>query len=393
MIIEKEKCCACRACVQACPKNAVSTFYDNYGFERVTIDESKCVKCGICESVCPILNPNKIDSKTNRQTCGSAYCKDLENKRNGSSGGLFGIFAQKIIAENGVVYGAAFDENLHLKTTRADDFDQLKKLYKSKYLLCDTTGAFKQIKTDLVNGKKVLYCSTPCQLNALKNYLKKEYENLLCIEFVCHGVGGQKQFNDSISFIEQKKNIKIMDFGFREKFSNASSHYYYYYYKDLRSGKEKRLSDIYMTFPYYYAYCDRLTCRESCYSCTYATEDRVGDITIGDFHNIGKYEPKIDRFAGVSMFICNTEKGQKFFDLVKDDLVVKEYDWQIIKNNNRFDGIEIMPAKRNSYIEMIAKGDYAKCVKTFFAYWKDWRYYYYHMPRFLRSFGNKLLRK
>ena len=390
MLVEKEKCCACRACVQICPKGAISVVYDKFGFERISIDEQSCVKCGACESVCPIINQKKNKDK---RKCGSAYCVNQKVKYSGSSGGLFGLFARKIITENGVVYGAAFDEKLHLKTTRAETLDQLKKLYKSKYLLCDTTGAFKQIKTDLVDGKKVLYCSTPCQLNALKNYLKKNYENLLCIEFVCHGVGGQKQFDDSISFIEQKKNIKIMDFGFREKFSNASSHYYYYYYKDLRTGKEQRYCDIYMTFPYYFAYCDRLTCRESCYSCTYATEDRVGDITIGDFHNIGKYEPNIDRFAGVSMYVCNTDKGQSFFDAVKDSLVVKEYDWLTIKSNNRFDGIEKMPAKRNAYFEMIANGEYVKSVKTFFAYWKDWRYYYYHMPKFFRGLGNKLLRK
>ena len=391
MLVEKEKCCACRACVQVCPKGAISVVYDKYGLERISIDEHICVKCGVCESVCPIINPNKNEGK---KGCGAAYCKNQELKYSGSSGGLFGAFAKKVVDEGGVVYGAAFDDKLHLKTTRAENLDQLKKLYKSKYLLCDTTGAFKQIKSDLINGKKVLYCSTPCQLNALKNYLKREYENLLCVEFVCHGVGGQKQFDDSISYVEKKKNIKIMDFGFRDKFSRASSHYYYYYYyKDLRSGKEKHLRDIYMTFPYYFAYCDRLVCRESCYSCTYATENRVGDITIGDFHNISKYEPGIDRFAGVSMFVCNTDKGYEFFDSVKESLVVNEYDWQIIKNNNRFNGIEEMPVNRKAYFEMIANGEYVKSVKTFFAYWKDWRYYYYHMPKFIRDFGNKFLRK
>lgn len=391
MLVDKEKCCACRVCVQTCPKQAISVIFDKYGFERVSINEEKCVKCGICESVCPIINPKKNEGK---RQCGSAYSKDQRIKYSCSSGGLFGVFAKKIIDENGVVYGAAFDENLHLKTTRAENFEQLKRLYKSKYLLCDTTGVFRQIKSDLVSGKNVLYCSTPCQLNALKNYLQKEYENLLCVEFVCHGVGGQKQFDDSISYVEQKKKIKIMDFGFREKFSKASSHYYYYYYyKDLRTGKEKLHRDIYMTFPYYFAYCDRLTCRESCYSCIYATENRVGDITIGDFHNIGKYEPGIDRFAGVSMFACNTDKGQKFFESVKDNLFVKEYDWLVIKSNNRFDGIEEPPKKRDRYLEMIAAGEYIQCVQTFFAYWKDWRFYYYHMPKVLRTLGNKLLRK
>ena len=239
-----------------------------------------------------------------------------------------------------------------------------------------------------------MYCSSPCQLSALKNYLKKEYTGLLCVEFVCHGVGGQKQFDNSISYIERKKKIKIRNFGFREKFDKASSrYYYYYYYEDLRTGKIKHFRDIYMTFPYYFAYEERLTCRESCYECIYATEDRVGDITIGDFHSISKYEPSIDRFAGVSMFVCNTELGQKFFDTIRNDIVVKEYDWETIRSNNRFLGKEEMSKKREYYLNLLADDQYDCSVKKCLAYKKDWRFYYYHLPKWIRNIGNKLLRK
>ena len=144
-IVEKEKCCACRACVQVCPKDAISTIYDEYGFERISVDEEKCVSCGLCKTVCPIINPRKVHGRT---ICGSAYSKDKEVKLNGSSGGLFGVFARAIIDEGGVVYGAAFNSQLHLLTTKAQDVSQLKQLYKSKYLLCDTCDSFKQIEND-----------------------------------------------------------------------------------------------------------------------------------------------------------------------------------------------------------------------------------------------------
>ena len=389
-IVDQEKCCGCRACLQICPQKAISTYFDKFGFERISIDDILCIKCNKCKSVCPILNVKKTSEKI---TCGSAYCKNINIKRSGSSGGLFGLMAMKIIENGGVVYGAAFDSKLHLYTTRAENLTQLEPLLKSKYLLCDTSGSFKKIQSDLENGKQVLYCSSPCQIAALKNYFKTEYANLLCIEFVCHGVGSQKQFYDSITYIEKKSNIKILKFSFREKFKKASSHYYYYYYRDLLTGKEKGRRDIYMTFPYYYAYQERLTCRESCYECLYATENRVADITIGDFHEINRYEPNIDRFAGVSMFVCNSKTGQCFFDTLRTNLIVKEYDWGIIKSNNRFSGKEIMSSRREDYLTMIATESCDKAYSSFLNYKKDWRYYYYHLPKVIRNIGNRLLRR
>ena len=387
-IVENKRCCGYRACIQICQKKAIKVFCDSYGFERIIINQNKCVDCGNCKKVCPILNPVK---KADKISCGSAYSTNEKIKFQGSSGGLFGVFARSMIQNGGIVYGAGFDETLHLKTIRAETIEELDILYKSKYLLCDTTGAFERIKKDLDFGRYVLYTSSPCQIAALRNYIKKEYENLICIDFVCHGVGNQRQFIDSIKYIEQKDNIKIKTFGFREKFKKASSHYYTYYYEKNNKYNFKR--GIYMTFPYYFAYEERLNCRESCYDCIYATEGRSGDITIGDFHNIRQYEPGIDRFAGVSMFTCNTKKGVKYLSSVKEHLKIKEYDWNVIRNNNRFSGEEIMPDKRSDYMELIANGKYEEAVGKFLNYRTDWRYYYYHLPKFIRELGNKLLRR
>ena len=389
-IVEKEKCCACRACLQVCTKQAISIEIDKFGFERITIDENKCVNCNKCKSVCPILNNTKLKG---RLSCGSAYSKNNKIKHSGSSGGLFGLMAKQIISNGGIVYGAAFDFKLHLKTTRAESVSELLPLYKSKYLLCDTTGAFAQIKDDLVKGKIVLYCSSPCQIAALKNYLHREYDNLICIDFVCHGVGSQRQFDDSVEYIEEKKNIRILRFSFREKYKKASSHYYCYYYRDLSSGKEKVHRDIYMTFPYYFAYSDRLTCRESCYTCKFASEGRVGDITIGDFHSIAKYQPEIDRFAGVSMFVCNTEKGKQLLDSIANEMVIKNYEWEIIRENNRFSGVETPPKSFQAYMNDYATITYKDLVSKYFNYRLDWRYYYYHLPESIRKIGNKILRR
>lgn len=379
------KCCACRACYQTCKLQAIKFITDKYGFEYPSINYDICIECGSCEKNCPIINELQLSETS---FCGMAYALDNITKYNGSSGGLFGVFASDIIARNGVVFGAAFDENLKLKTQRAETSDELVPLYKSKYLLCDTQDSFSNIEAELKKGRMVLYCSSPCQVAALKLYLKKNYDNLLTIDFVCHGVGSQNLFDRSISYTENKENIKIKKVLLRYKKDNASSHYYYYYY--LKDGKFLEKTDLYFSFPYYNAYCKQLVCRDSCYDCKFASRSRAGDITVGDFHAIEKYYPKVDRFAGVSMVMINTQKGQKFFDSIREHICFQEMDKEILYENNRFSDEVVIPKQQPAFRESVATEPFEITVNRFLKPSRDWKkLIYYHSPRFIR----KMLRK
>ena len=128
----KNKCCGCRACLQKCKFGAISIVVDKYGFEYPKIDNALCTNCGLCEKVCPIINDAQ---NSQARLCGMAYSLDNKTKFNGSSGGLFGTFAEKVIEQGGIVFGAAFDEKLKLKTTKAQTLEELIPLYKSKYYL------------------------------------------------------------------------------------------------------------------------------------------------------------------------------------------------------------------------------------------------------------------
>ncbi|NLG02910.1 MAG: 4Fe-4S dicluster domain-containing protein, partial [Clostridia bacterium] len=318
-----KKCCGCRTCITVCPVDAISFVIDKYGFEFPIIEQTKCLNCGKCELVCPALH---VVTGNERYSCGAACALDSNIKKQGSSGGLFGVFAKRILVGNGIVFGAAFDQDLKLKTASAENEKELEPLYKSKYILCDTNNQFARIHKELTSGRDVLYCSSPCQIAALKLYLGENHENLLTVDFVCHGVGSQSLFDKSIAFSQKKLDCTIKKVIFRYKFKNASSHYYYYYYCEKENQSfEKR--DIYLSFPYYNAYCKQLLCRDCCYYCQYATEGRASDVTIGDFHRIERYNKTIDRMAGVSMYLCNTKKGQKFFDSLSDKLYVEKMDW------------------------------------------------------------------
>ncbi len=382
-----DRCCGCMACKQSCEFNAIVTVNDKYGFEQIKVNSELCTECKLCENVCPALNDieqRKILSS------GAAYALDNDIKLKGSSGGLFGTLAKKIISDGGVVFGAAFDENLNLRTVGVSSQEELSPLYKSKYLLCDTNDKFKEIKKLLEKKKTVLYCSSPCQIAALKRFLENDYENLVTVDFVCHGVGSQDLFNRSCEWVEKRKSAKIKSFEFRYKSEKkATSHYYKYTFE--KNGVKRESVKEYLFFPFYYAHQKRLAYREACYSCKFASENRVSDITIGDFHTIEKYERSIDRFAGVSMYVINTDKGRKLFDSVKLKLFVKGYDWEIIKRNNRFGGVEVSPTERKKFLNSINKEPFEKTVQKFLNPYKDWRLIYYRMPSAVRNLLKKKL--
>lgn len=271
----------------------------------------------------------------------------------------------------------------------ADTAEQLEPLYKSKYLLCDTDNQFKNIKNKLDQGYEVLYCSTPCQCSALKLYLGKDYDKLFIIDFVCHGVGSQNLFDESIKYLEEKEKITISNFVFRSKNRKAASHYYNYYY--LKDNKLNKKGDLYFSFPYYNAYCKQLACRNSCYYCKYASRERVGDITIGDFHSIEKYIPAIDRFAGVSMILVNTEKGCELFNLIKNSLYFKSMDSDILYKNNRFDNNVSIPKKQSAFMKSVKEDSFNKTVKKFLTARGDFiKIIYYKLPSCLRKIIKKI---
>ncbi len=386
----QQKCCGCRTCMLQCPVNAIAFSTDAYGFEYPVLDEDRCIHCGKCLAVCPALMPPKNGSHLR---CGAALAKDSKFLKSGSSGGLFPIFAQEIIRQGGLVYGAALDKDLKLKTTKAASCSELFNLYKSKYFLCDTGESFTEIKNALEQGTPVLYCSSPCQIQALALFLKREYANLITVDFACHGVGSQWLFDKSIQYMEQKKRLQIVRYSFRLKKPNAaSSHYYEFHYK--KGGETRQRSGLYLYDPYYNAYQKRLACRDSCYDCHFAARERSSDITIGDFHDIEKYHPDIDRFAGVSMFVCNTEKGKTFFDQVSPKLQLYDMPWSQIVRSNRFSNQEIPPKDRVPFLNALKSESFSVVVRRYLHPRLSWKQIvYYHCPKFIRSIVLRIIRR
>ena len=188
-IKDKKKCCGCSACVQRCPKQCINFREDNEGFRYPYIDTDKCINCGLCEKVCPIINQynEKVPTKVY-----AAINTNEKIRMQSSSGGIFTYIATKVIEEKGVVFGARFDKNWEVKHDFTENIEGLSAFRGSKYMQSRIEDNYLKVEKFLKDGRKVLFSGTPCQIAGLKRYLKKNYENLLTIDIICHGVPSPK---------------------------------------------------------------------------------------------------------------------------------------------------------------------------------------------------------
>ena len=344
---KKISCCGCRACENICPKAAISMVEDKEGFFYPVIDKKKCVECNLCKKVCPMMK--KIESINPKAY--SYITSDEQQLLSASSGGAFGDIVNSFFEDKKTfIYGCTFDENnkvIHLGVDNLNDIEQFKK---SKYVQSNMLNVYKEIKKKLMDGYKVLFSGTPCQVTALKSFLLKDYDNLLCVDIICHGVPSQKIFDYYLKTEERKNNSKIKKINFREKKLEDNG---LYSSKNIKlvfeNGTSKILSPN--TSSFLKGFSERLFYRPSCSKCKFASINRISDITIADAWGITKYK-KCDFHKGASYIILNTEKGIKVFEKMtgdKDEVSTKFID----KNNECYNNPTFFNGNRKKYFKEV----------------------------------------
>lgn len=386
----EEKCTGCNACVDACVKDCITTTIDSCGFTHKKINLEKCIECGKCYSVCPIEN---IKTFSESQRLYGCYSKEMETRLKSSSGGLFSILANLFLDKGYYVCAAAFDNKMKLCHRIIKSKEELPVLLKSKYIQSDMEGIYVKIKDLLKSGEKIFFCSTPCQVSALKNSLGSLLnENLFTAEILCHGVPSQILFDEYIKSLEKKHKGKIIDFKFRVK-DNKYKHAHGYSYKVIeKNGKEKVINGVYSQSSYYYAFKKYWILRESCYACNYGTKQRVADITLGDFWGIEKYDFGKSTDVGVSKLITNSVQAECIFQEIKEQVVYREFPLEIaLDSNKEIPCGSILPPERQAIMQSLSENGYEITAKKFF---KDRtrfvRLLFWSLPIGIRNFLRKL---
>lgn len=303
------KCSGCAACEQICVAGAIVMKENPEGFLLPVINSEKCISCRKCEKTCPVINPFE---NAESQKFYAARAKDEDVVLRSSSGGMFSVFARRVLSQGGVVFGAGYDENIKLVHKSASTVDELTSLMGSKYIQSDVQDTYKAAKTELERGRQVLFSGTPCQCAGFRKFLGKEFSNLILVDFVCHGVPSPKLFAKYLEFMSKDKEIESVRF--RDKTENVKTgHQISITYKDASVYRKPVTEDLYMR-----AFIENISLRESCYDCSFKNFNSSSDITIGDFWGLDKTDSPLKDKNGVSLVILNTPKGEEIFASVQD---------------------------------------------------------------------------
>lgn len=311
----KIDCCGCNACAEICPKHCIAMKHDEYGFLYPEVYESLCIECGACERVCPF--PASEGDLNYPLKAFAAWANDEKAYERSSSGGAAYVISHTILFEDGVVYGCASD-GLDIRHVRVDRLEDLPKLQGSKYVQSDVCGLFSQVRTDLKEGRKVVFIGTPCQVAGLKKFIKKVPDNLLLVDLICHGTPSQQMLREHIAHIVGDKKINKITF----RRGNS-------YILDIESNGKKIWDANLWESPYkdmyLHAFIKGYNSRPCCHHCTFARPERVSDITIGDFWGLGEDCPRPkDREMGISVILPATEKGLAVTKVIEQQMTLVE---------------------------------------------------------------------
>lgn len=371
-IKDKRDCCGCNACGDVCAHGAITFKIDQEGFWYPEVDKDKCTDCHLCEKVCPMLHISELKHNDfDTPKVYGCYHNDIVIRFDSTSGGLFSALAQEMYKQKGYVSGAIYTNTFDVVNFISNDKKDLKRLRSSKYLQSNAEGLYRRIKELLQAGEKVLACGSPCQMAALRSYLRKDYDNLLIVDFVCRATNSPKVFHKYLESLEARYGAKIVAIKDKNKdhgwhslarkitFDDGQVYYGESQVDDYRRGYHMNVYE-----------------RPSCYDCKFKGMPRMSDITLADFWGLNRIDPSMDKNLGTSLVLINSQKGEQFFEKIKSKLVIKEYTLDQALYGNRFPimgGPMDYPKdiNRDDFFADLDKMPFDQCAAKYFPYAED----------------------
>lgn len=360
-MLPRERCSGCTACAAVCPKQCIEMVPDKDGFIYPHIQADACIHCGQCERTCPVLHRNTLTTLMPMAFASKNLNEDC--RLQSSSGGVFSVLAEHVIAQGGIVFGAAMSEDKRVKHISVDNTNELAYLRGSKYVSSFLGDTFRQVLQQLQSERPVLFSGTPCQVEGLLSFLKQPYDNLTTVDFVCHGVPSAKVWREYLKYQEQQSGSKIHSVSFRNKDTG---------WKNFSMKIEFADGTIYSApmrkDPYLHAFLDNLCLRPSCHDCAFKGASRNSDITLADFWGIQDIMAQEDDDRGTSLVFVHSEKGQSLLERLNTQIMMKETDVELAVNHNSA-MVQSVPAYhfRQYFFHMLGKARFDKLVNNCFS--------------------------
>lgn len=327
-ITDKAFCTGCSACEQVCAHGAIHMRQDYEGFVYPHVDTKSCIECGLCSTICPQKQGQKQSEE--KTEIYAAYNTNENIRAASTSGGLFSMFSQWVLSQGGVVFGAAFTDTWMVRHEVAKNDIEYARFRGSKYVQSDVTGIYKQVKSYLKNDIWVLFSGTPCQIDGLKAYLRKDYEKLLIIDVVCHGVPSPKLWAKFLNWLKGKYEVRqFKDIRFRAK-TNGWEKCMVEFDVETKKNAADTIRFAWVEDMYTNLFEHGISLRPSCNQCKYRSIVHPSDITLGDCWHFQTYAPELFDNKGLSMIMLHTEKGNKLFKEISASLVFKQLAPEIV---------------------------------------------------------------
>lgn len=319
-ITAPQNCTGCGLCANVCSKNAIQMVWSKDGFLIPKVNNDACVNCGLCVKQCIALEEKGAysDDLTSVVAYGG-WNKNEDTHLKSSSGGIFSALATKVITQGGIVFGVVWKDKLTSVFDKAETTEELALMRGSKYTPAIPNDVYRNVKQELKSNRPVLFSGTPCQVHALKKYLGKDYDNLLTIDIVCHGVPSHLLLEKYISEVEKNVAKKVAYISFRDKPEGWKNYHLTLHYEDGTTTSVSSQNNIYMKL-----FLSDKALNYACYNCPYAHFPRQGDITLGDFWGIERHHSDWPIDKGIAAILTNSDKGKKALQQVSDLIVFKE---------------------------------------------------------------------
>lgn len=325
--MERIRCNGCATCASVCPVRCISMEEDPEGFQYPAIDYDRCLRCNICEKSCPVLSGKPVESSMIAYACRNNH---HETRMISTSGGVFSALAERILDRQGVVFGAKFDEQFNVILGYAENRAGLDALRRSKYVQSRVGNAYREAYNFLKQGREVLFCGTPCQIEGLKSFTGSNHDNLYCVDLVCLGVPSPLVWQKYLAYQKKKSGSEINAITFRYKDAQWKWRQMALSIHFEDGGIYRSDKDLYVK-----GFIKGMYMRPSCHACKFKGANRCSDITLADFWGIEKVLPEMDDLYGTSLVILHTEKGIRLMEALQEQITAKEVGFQeaIVQNS------------------------------------------------------------
>lgn len=354
-------CSGCFACASICPKQCITMVADKEGFLYPDINQNECIHCNLCENICPMLSNHGINTKPNAY---AAKNTDTEIRNQSTSGGVFSILSEYVLSRGGIVFGATYNDKFEVEHIGIESMDEISKLRGAKYAQSRIGEVYKNVKVNLERKRMVLFSGTPCQVSGLKSYLNNCYNQLICVDLICHGVISPSVWSEYVKYRIEKDGYGQMprQVNLRCKASGWSRYSYSVLFEYEKGNYCKLQSEDLMMN----AFGANVCLRPSCSNCHFKGLERDSDFTLGDYWGIWNQISYFDDNKGVSLVFVNTKKGQELWGKLQRKMDVIEVEpTRAIEENMSAVESSIPSTQRELFMENVKIIGFEESVRNF----------------------------